>query len=1137
MFRTTGFLFVLAATAFAATQSGTVRSGGQSIPGAAVTAICGTDKITTVTDDAGQFELGGLPSTPCKFTITMFGFEPAQRDLTASATSATFDLNLQTHATLAVEPAAPTTQAATPANAEQAAAPAPTTPGPGRGRGPGRGGPGRGGIPGAQGTGQGAGQTAAANPNGRGGGRGFQNLSLIQNGETPLDSGDIAPSFNGNTDDANGANEAFTVSGSLSQGVQAQANDNFGLGGPGGFNPNGFGDQANNPFGGQNANGNGGGDGNQGFNTAGGGGRGGGGGFGGGGGRGGGGGGFAGGGGRGGRGGRGGAAPNRNLQFGNRINRGRGRQFSGNVSYTVGNSVLNARPYTFTAPTTLTGAQQPKAGYAANRFTVSMGGPLSIPHIFSTDKTFWFVNYTGNRSKNGFDDITTVPTLAERQGDFTALLTPPPGQLPTTIYMPFTTTPFVNNVVPASQINSATLGLLPYIPLPNTPGTRNNYQLIGANPTNNDNLQTRINQTISAKDALDINFNYQHRDSQNVNVFGFRDPTKGYGLSTSLTYRRTISRSLINSVVWNFSRNWNQTLSPFSFGANIEQQLGITGASIDPAAYGPPTISFTNFGSLNDATPSLTRSQTSAENEQLIWIHGKQTVTFGFGVQRRQNNTQTDANGRGTFSFTGLATGYDFADFLLSLPQSTSVVRYTDNSRYLRETTLSGFVTDDYRLFPNLTLNLGLRWEYFAPYTEKNNDMANLAVTPGFTAVSVVLPGQGGLPNGLIYPDHKLFSPRIGLAWKPWKSRQIVVRSGYGIYYNGGVYSQLASRLVGQPPFAQTATQQTSTADELTLQTGLLIPAALTIANTFAVDPNYHPGYAQQWTTSIQESFGRSYVVQIAYNGTKGTDLDVLQLPNRALPGDPLTAQQRLLIANASEFTYDSSVGNSTYNAAQVSFQRRFARGASFQILYTFSKAIDDTSTLGGGAVYIPNNLAAERALSPTDQRHVLRLQYNYQSQIGNMRTGFVANMLRGWQVNGVLNATSGTPFTATVTGDPSGTGYTGNARAEATGVAVTSSSGYFNPLAFTIPATGTFGDAGRDTIPGIPQFSLTASFLRTFRLDDKRRIQFRIDSTNPINHPYVTGINTTVNSLQQYGLPTSAGAMRSVTATVRLNF
>ena len=217
-------------------------------------------------------------------------------------------------------------------------------------------------------------------------------------------------------------------------------------------------------------------------------------------------------------------------------------------------------------------------------------------------------------------------------------------------------------------------------------------------------------------------------------------------------------------------------------------------------------------------------------------------------------------------------------------------------------------------------------------------------------------------------------------------------------------------------------------------------------------------------------------------------------------------------------------------------FTRRFARGTSFTLLYTYSKAIDDSSTLGGGPVLIPGNVGAERALSPFDQRHNLRVNYNYQSPIGNTRTGTTATLLRGWTVAGTLTATSGTPFTAIVTGDPSGTAYTGNARAEATGLPVTNGAGFFNPAAFAIPVTGTFGNAGRDTIPGIPNFSLTASFFRSFRIDDKRRIEFRLDTVNPINHVNVTGIGTTVNSMQ-YGLPTNAGAMRSMTATVRLRF
>ncbi len=1135
MLRTTGLILIFAGLAFGETQNGIVTSAGQPIPGATVVAVCGADgndskdKITTVTDDAGQFEIGGLPSTPCRFSVAMFGFDAAPREATASASALTFELRLQAHAILPPDPNAPAAPA--PAQAaggrqgfrrRQNAPDAGTTPqqagtgnGPGRGGfgGPGRGGFGRGG--------QSPNAPAGAQP----ANQGFQNLNLLQNGDNQIDS-DLAPGAN--PTDAAGANEAFLVNGSLSQGVQAQPGDNIGLGGPGGFGRGGFdgpGGAAGNPFGAQN-----------GANITDaqlGGGRGGGGFGGGGGGRGGGGGGF-GGGGRGGRGGRGG--PNRNFQFGNRINRGRRNQFQGNVYYTVGNSVLNARPYSFTSPTTLAGGEVPKAGYAANRFGFSGGGPLVIPHLSTGDKTFWFVNYTGNRSKNGFDDVTTVPTAAERGGDFSAL-----GSI---VNFPNTTTPFPNNTIPANMLDKTAVALLNYIPLPNAPGLRNNYQLIGADPSNNDNLQTRINQTITAKDGLDINFNYQHRNSETIQPFGFVDPTHGYGLSTSLTYRRTFTRTLINSLAWNFSRNTSQTLSPFSNGPNIEANLGITGVSPTPATYGPPTISFTNFGSLSDAIPSLTRSQTSALNDSLIMIQGKQTITYGFGFQRRQNNTLTDQNGRGTFNFTGLETGYDLSDFLLSLPYQTSVVTYLNgnDARYLRETALSAFATDDYRVLSNLTINGGLRWEYFSPFTEKNGQMADLDFAPGFTAVAQVLPGQtgpysGGFPQGFIKPDYKLISPRIGVAWKPWKAKQIVVRTGYGIYYNGGVFSQLASRLVGQPPFATTTQVFQSSATPLSLESGFPVEQSDLIANTFAVDKNYHPGYAQNWTASIQESFARSYVFQVAYNGIKGTDLDVLQLPNRAPLGTPLLAvQNSLAIPNTGEFTYDNSVGNSSYNAAQISLQRRFARGTSFTILYTFSKAIDDSSTLGGGPVLIPNDIGNERALSPTDQRHVLRLNYNFQSPIANTRTGFTATMLRGWTIGGVLNATSGTPFTATVNGDTSGTGYTGSARAEATGAPVSSGSGFFNPLAFMVPATGTFGDAGRDTIPGIAQFTLSASFFRSFRIDDKRRIEFRIDTTNPVNHVNITGISTTVNSIQ-YGLPVNAGGMRTMTATVRLRF
>jgi hypothetical protein len=248
-----GFLFLslFAVLALADTQSGVVRSGAQSIPGATVIADCGAQRITTVTDDAGRFEIGGLPTTPCRFSVAMFGFEPVQKEATASSTSITLDLQLQKRATLPVlpqgavapptpakpaEPAVPAvTTAAPPASTPATSAtpaPAPVTAARGSGRGgPGRGGPGRG---------------AAAGARGQAGG--YQNLSLVQNGDNPVPTGDVEPLLGGSPDDAGGSNDSFVTIGSVSTGVQAQSGDGAGLGGPGAFGPGGPGGLAGNTF-------------------------------------------------------------------------------------------------------------------------------------------------------------------------------------------------------------------------------------------------------------------------------------------------------------------------------------------------------------------------------------------------------------------------------------------------------------------------------------------------------------------------------------------------------------------------------------------------------------------------------------------------------------------------------------------------------------------------------------------------------------------------------------------------------------------------------------------------------------------------------------------------------------------------
>ncbi len=1181
-------------SALADTQSGIVRANGQAIPGAAILVECGTEKIRTVSGPDGRFEVGGLPATACQFSIGMFGFERVELESKASATPLTFDLKLQTRASLPVE------KSAQPAPAAATA----TAPGPGRGGrggqgfpGGGRGGFGRGGDPAAvAGGGRGPGAPGIAG-GGRGaaGGRGpatgpaqgggFQNLNLVQNGEALSADVENTAAIANLADMSGGASEALLVNGSLSQAVQAQNGDGMGMGGPMGFGPGGPGGgfggpggpdglggfgaggqdglggaNGDNPFGGAAGGPPGGGRGGPGGPGGGRGGFGGpggpGGGFGGGGGGRGGGGGFGGGGGgRGGPGGGGGRqqqAANGRGQFGNRVGRGRGPQWRLAANYNLGNSVLNARPYSFTAPQLINGQPVPKAGYANNRFGVSFGGPLAIPKLFKTDKINWFVNYTGQRTRNGYDRITTTPAAALRTGDFSSLTQ--------VVYDPLSNTPFAGNKIPFSRISPVATGLLSYVPLPNTDATRNNFHLIGANPSNNNNLQVNVSANITNKDRLSFNTSYQGRDAVNVQTFGFRDDSNGSGLNGTLAYSRTISRYLINNLSFQFSRNVNNQYSAFSNGANIAADLGISGTTTNPLAFGPPTVSFTNFGALSDGLPSLNRSQTAGVTDGLTFIHGKHNMTYGVNFQRRQNNVQTNQGARGSFNFTGVATqqlganglpvngtGYDLADFLLDRPYSTNINQYLsgNNSFYFRQTAANAYATDDFRWKTNLSITAGIRWEYFGAMTEKNNRMANLDIAPDYSAVAVVTPGStgpyasGAWPKGMLDSRPLLFSPRLGIAWRPVKGKQIVVRAGYGVYYTGGVYGSFGNRMALQPPFVRSINQTTSPGNILTLERGFGTLPAQTIQNTFAVARDYDPAYAQSWNLSIQETFKRNYVLQLGYQGTKGTHLDVLQSPNRApLGGSSLTTQQRLRIANASTFQYDISAANSIYNAAQVSLLRRMARGRSFNISYVFSKAIDNSSTLGGGVVQIVDNLRAERAVSNSNQPHRFNVNYSLQSPVGADRTSWKWHAIRGWTLNSGLNVNSGTPRTATVAGDPSGTGITGGARAQATGLPVGGGTNdlYFNLLAFAVPTSGTYGSAGRNTIPGITNFGMNASIFRSFRIKDRHSLTFTINATNPINKVNVTGFGTVIGSINA-GLPTAAGGMRSITASTRFNW
>jgi hypothetical protein len=1123
-------LILLAASGAAWSQSGFVTSAGKPIPGATVTATQGSQSFSTVTDQDGHYGFPPLGSGTWTVTIDMFGFEPLKKEVAYATTNkpVNFDLQLKESAIL---------QRMREFQARRNA-----------GGGIGPGGAGRG-----NGAGNNGQQNASRAPGTGGGmpGAGSGDQNFDQQLQAAL-SGNETQGFTSTNGEA--GNEAFLVQGSLSPGMaqNAQADSGpdmrlFRPGGPGGqFGTPGAAESGGGEF--ATAPGGGGG----GF------GGGGGGGFGGGGGGGGRGGGFGGGGGGGG--GRGNRRPGQvpGAMFGNR--RRQRQTIHGMLSFTLDNSAVNAKPFS------INGENVPQAAYAQSRFSLIVGGPLVIPHLIKDPKTQFFVTYFGTRARNPDSFTETVPTALEREGNFsqaTQSLGPGQTNVPIVLYNPTTRQPIANNIIPTSLLSPVSLGLLNYYPLPNENGTTNNYLYETANVANTDNLGVRIQRSITSKDRVSLNFQYQRREGQTANPFQYFDATNGYGVNATLRWTRNINTNAINNLQFRFSRNYTHIVPYFSSGPDVAAELGIPGASTNPLNFGPPNLNFTNFGSLSDSNPTLTRNQSQIANDSLTLIRGLHTISMGFGYGRYDLSSLTDQNGRGTFNFTGqgtsvltaagqpvTGTGYDLADFLLGYPQSTSI-RFSDQTNYFIQNQWNGYLQDEWKAHSRFTLLLGVRYEFFSPFYEKYGRIANLDVAPGFTNVAQVTPATAGpytgaFPNGLINPDFKNWSPRVGLAWKlPGFKKSTVLRAGYGIYYDGQAYNQFTSLLAQQPPFAQSFNLNTSPTDILTLNQGFLGVTSKEITNTFAVDRNYRVPYSQSWNLTIQHDITRGFFVEAGYLGNKGTDLDVRLLPNEGPPGSASNLS-RTQLGNASGFTYDASVGDSTFNALQLRAVERFRKGISFFAFYQWSKSIDDTSLFGGNVAQNWLDLSAERALSNFDVPQHFDCSFVWTSPIAAngshiSPTSKLGRAFKDWQISGQLTVQSGlynlTPKQLGNTVQLAQTNGAGSERADATGLPVNSGSGYFNLAAFTVAPPGQFGNAGRDTIEGPGEAVLNAAFARSFTLgESRRRLEFRVEGTNVLNKVNITSLYTTVNSIN-YGLPAAAGAMRTLDIVARFRF
>ena len=806
--------------------------------------------------------------------------------------------------------------------------------------------------------------------------------------------------------------------------------------------------------------------------------------------------------------------------------KGIGSMYQGDVSLILDNSSLDARPYS------LTGQNTEKPAYDHLRAGASFGGPLTIPHLLHGQGQF-FLNYQTTRNRNDSTNTSLMPTQAMRNGD-----------LPQTISDPSSGQPFPGNAIPPSRTAPQSQALLKFYPLPDFPESAGyNYQIPLVGISHQDDAQGRANKMLNRKHFVNGSFAYRNARSSGPNVFGFDDTGKITGFNANANWRYMASQRLNFSLGYQFSRLSMRTTPYFANRENVSGEAGITGNNQEPGNWGPPNLSFSSgIAGLSDAALSLTRNQTSGVSITGLWMRRPHSITFGADFRRQQFNLLAQQNARGSFTFTGAATGSDFADFLLGVPD-TSAIAFGNADKYFRASSYDAYFTDDWRVSPGLTINAGARWEYNSPIAEKYGRLVNLDVAPGFSAEAPVLgshptgplTGQR-IPSSLVQPDKHAWQPRVGISWRPFFGTSTLVRAGYGLYYNSSIYQAIATQMAQQSPLSKSLSVQNGPGNPLTLANGFNASPSTT-SNTFAIDPNFRAGYSHNWSVSVQQDLAGSMVVTATYLGIKGTRAAQVFLPNTY----PVGAVNPCPACPAG-YAYMTSNGNSTREAGLVQLRRRLHNGFTASLQYTFAKAIDDAALGGrgqGSQVIAQNwlNLAAERGLSSFDQRHQVTAQLQYTTGIGvgggTLLRGWEGAAFKGWTFITSIAAGSGMPLTPVYVAAVRNTGVTGSIRPDYTGAPVYAApaSRFLNPAAYAAAAAGLWGDAGRNSITGPDQFALNASMGRSFGDFD-----LRFDSTNALNHVTFPSWNTVTNGAQ-FGLANAANAMRSVQATLRWRF
>jgi hypothetical protein len=837
--------------------------------------------------------------------------------------------------------------------------------------------------------------------------------------------------------------------------------------------------------------------------------------------------------------------------------------------------------------------------FTYNYFGGTIGGPII------KNRTFFFGDYLRIEDHSANNDRLTVPTADERTGNLGVSTTP--------IYDPLTgntatgagRTVFANNIIPTNRINPVSAKILSIIPLPNLPGLTQNYFVNSPFSRKTDQFDTKVDHQQSDKDRFSIRYSYSRPVTTDASVYGIYGGPRGVGgsgfegtgiqgtHSGAINYDRIFSPTLITQFRFGVNRYRNDA-QQFGYGQNTADALGIPGINGIPWTSGPPQIALDNFGDpfigFSASLPWIRAETNILFANTWTKTKGNHTIKFGFDMRRvRDDLLQTQTfNPRGRIHFGGSQTsipgantsfGNSFASFLLDVP-SDEGRDYPVAFPAYRAWEYFAYAGDRWTVTPKLTIDLGLRWEFYPPATPAHSG--------GFsqydpTTNSLVIAGVGGNPLDLGLEKHyKDFAPRLGIAYR--FDEKTVIRTGFGMSYapfpdntyaynypikQNNTFSGNCSFCPAVLPNGQPATFQNGFPAFTTVQ----IPSNGIITNAdinqtyFFINPHFKEPYVESWNIAIQRALPWNLSLDIAYVGNHGVDQPAVYNLNASTTlGADIQGQPLYQKFGKKASVEDRYIGlSSMYNGLQVKLDKRYSNGFSLTTAYTYSKAMGFQSEDSGLDFYINPKRNWRRV--NFDRTHYFVQSYVYELPFGKGKR-FAANggpaswVLGGWQVNGLLSIATGSPIdfggSSAVLKAP-GNNNTLNWFGPGP-IQVTKGNGrdatWFTPTICNFNSTKgalvttqcfaqpgaengglpEFGNLGKNVMSGPGFWNLDASVFRNFQIGERFKLQFRAEGFSVLNTPQWNNPNTDITS-SNFGKITGAGGARSIQLGAKLMF